>query len=88
MIKTNGIPHRIPPPDEIDNDSEIDDTDIDMLNDIHEEKDIFRMKVLMILQHSFIFRLKYLFEGLPLDESRAKEVEDDYYLVDIFYFFW
>ncbi|XP_074653774.1 SID1 transmembrane family member 1-like isoform X2 [Tubulanus polymorphus] len=38
----NGIPHRIPPPD--DDDSSIDETDIDMLNDADSEKEIIRTK--------------------------------------------
>ena len=45
--KTNGIPHRIPPPSEelSDEGSEIDENDIDMLPDIDHEKDVFRTKV-------------------------------------------
>ena len=42
--KTNGIPHRIPPPDEQGSDgSEM--GDVDMLHDIDREKDVFRTKV-------------------------------------------
>ena len=45
--KTNGIPHRIPPPSEelSDDGSDIDENDIDMLHDIDHEKDVFRTKV-------------------------------------------
>ena len=42
--KSNGIPHRIPPPEEQDSEgSEL--GDVDMLHDIDREKDVFRTKV-------------------------------------------
>ena len=44
--QSNGIPHRIPPPDEEERSlSSIDEDEMDMLNDIEQEKDIFRTKV-------------------------------------------
>lgn len=45
--KTNGIPHRIPPPEECSSDvSDIDDGEVDMLHDVDNEKDVFRAKVI------------------------------------------